>query len=1085
MQSQSVDTFIAKWSKSSGSEKGNHQSFVIELCDLLGVPRPDPVVKDGDNAYVFEKAVVLHDDAGAERDGWIDCYRRGSFVLEAKQSTASGPNRRGTPAHQARLLGARKQAEGYVRALDPAHEPVVPFLIVLDVGGSFDLFSDFTRTNRFWSAFPDAASNRIRLADLVDPAKRTLLARIWTEPYSLDPSAKAQVVTRNAAEHLAVIARELEAAGHTPERVAGFLMRYFFCAFAEDIGLMQPRQFTEFLIGFRGKATHLAPALDILWRDLNHGGFSQALRAEVLHFNGGLFAESYALPVTEAQLDLLIQTAEFDWSPVEPAIFGTLLERALDPRERHRLGAHYTPRAYVDRLVSATITEPLRATWQQVQDVIEDLLGDTVADQIKKNAARLIQELTGADKVSAKKTKKTQDQSEHAQLLAQRLVAAFHRHLAAVRILDPACGSGNFLYVALEHLKRLEGEVLGLEARLGAAGSRIAMAQLDVDPRNFLGLEINPRAARIAELVLWIGYLQWHRRTRSNADDKWPDPVLHAYKNITCRDALIEHGTVQPTGDTIWDGHTTRPHPVTGASVPDEKARTPVMTYDNVIPAEWPQADYIVGNPPFIGNKRMRQALGDGYVEAVRSAWGAVPETADFVMYWWHHAAQLVRANAVRRFGLITTNSITQTFNRQIVQGHLDGESMIPPLSLCGGVRPPLVIAWAIPDHPWVDAAEGASVRVAMTVGCRTEDLGPADGWLLTVAAEGETVGDVPAITYAERRGMINADLTIGAQVTRARNLKANNSMCFQGMNLVGEGFRLTNDAAAMFGSCSVIKPYQKGKELLQGGDSGLVIDCFGLTGEALRERFPAVYQHLSDHVRPEREQNKDRQRREKWWLHGRSNETLRDALLGLDRYICTVETSKHKPFVFVAGDVIPDHKLYAITTADAWILGVLSSRIHLIWADAAGGTLEDRPTWTNTTCFSPYPFPVCPAAQQARIRQLGEDLDAHRKRQQAAHPGLTLTGMYNVLAKLRSGEALTAKEKTIHEQGLCAVLKDIHDRLDAEVAAAYGWPADLPDDAVLDRLVQLNTKRATEEAAGTIRWLRPDYQRAVVKARR
>ena len=1057
--------FIARWAASSGSEKANHQLFVAELCDLLGVPRPDPAVKDGDNAYVFEKQVVLRDDAGATSSGWIDCYRRGCFVLEAKQATADGPNRRGTPAHQGRLLRARKQAEGYVRALDPAHEPPVPFLIVLDVGGSFDLYADFTRTNRFWSAFPDATRNRFRLADLADPTVRERLALLWRDPYALDPATRAQVVTRDAAERLAVIARELEAAGHTPERVAGFLMRYFFCSFAEDVGLMRRRQFTEFLAGFRGKATHLAQALEALWTDLDRGGFSQALRADVLRFNGGLFAESYALPVDEAQLALLVATAELDWSPVEPAIFGTLLERALDPVERHRLGAHYTPRAYVDRLVSATLVEPLRAKWRQVQDVVEALLeGERGAGPA---AEALIADL-GGEVRKAKAGK-----GDAAQLAAQRLVAAFHRHLAGVRVLDPACGSGNFLYVALEHLKRLEGEVLSLESRLGAAGSRIAMGGLDIDPRNVLGLELNPRAARIAELVLWIGYLQWYRRTHGGEVAHWPDPVLHAYRNIECRDALIAHAGSRDTGASRWDGRTTRAHPVTGEAVPDERARMAVVAYDAVVPAIWPEADYIVGNPPFIGNKRMRQALGDGYVEAVRGAWPAVPETADFVMYWWHHAAELVREGQARRFGLITTNSLTQTFNRGVVQAQLDAG---------------LSIAWAIPDHPWVDAAEGAAVRVAMTVGAPTSvgtagGLQSAAGQLLTVASEGETVGDVPAITYAERLGVIHADLTIGTELQHLKPLTANKGVAFRGMTLVGEGFVVDKNMAAGLirqdgpdAQC-VIRPLRNGKDLMDVSRNCYVIDLFGIAEAAVRSRFPHVYQHLLQSVKPSRAQVQRGSYRTNWWIFGEPRPELRRAANNIRKVTVTVMTAKHRVFQLVENDLIFDQGLVVIASDDYGIMATLSSHAHLMWCAHVGGTLEDRPRYNGSLCFDPVPVPTCPPAQQSLIRQLGEDLDAHRKRQQAAHPGLTLTGMYNVLAKLRSGDPLTAKEKTIHEQGLCSVLRDLHDRLDAAVAAAYGWPVDLPDDELLARLVALNAERAAEEARGVIRWLRPEYQ--------
>lgn len=375
----------------------------------------------------------------------------------------------------------------------------------------------------------------------------------------------------------------------------------------------------------------------------------------MLKFNGGLFAEAHAIPLNRDQIALLLKASEADWRYVEPAIFGTLLERALDPRERHKLGAHYTPRAYVERLVFPTVIEPLRAEWQEVQ------------------AAALTYE-------SLKK---------HKDAVAE--VRAFHHHLCTVRVLDPACGSGNFLYVTLEHMKRLEGEVLNLLHDLGESQGLLELQGVTVDPHQFLGLEINPRAARIAEIVLWIGYLQWHFRTFGAVNP--PEPVLRDFKNIESRDALLSYDSVELLRDntgkpmTRWDGLTTKTSPITGEQVPDESAQVEQYVYRNPRKAVWPQADYIVGNPPFIGNKRMRTALGDGYVDAVRGAWPDVTESADFVMYWWHISAALVRAKKATRFGFITTNSIKQAFNRRVLQIHLEAKDA-------------LFLTFAIPDHP-------------------------------------------------------------------------------------------------------------------------------------------------------------------------------------------------------------------------------------------------------------------------------------------------------------------------------------------------------------------------------------------------
>ncbi|MCX6925562.1 MAG: class I SAM-dependent DNA methyltransferase, partial [Verrucomicrobia bacterium] len=517
---------------------------------------------------------------------------------------------------------------------------------------------------------------------------------------------------------------------------------------------------------------------------------------------------------------------------------------------------------------------------------------------------------------------------------------------------------------------------------------------------------------------------------------------------------------------SVWDRKSMKKDPVTGRDVPDETKRVPLLTYKNPRPAEWPAADYVVGNPPFLGNKRMRDGFGDGYVEALRLAYSAMPESADFVLYWWHKAAMLVRAGEAKRFGFITTNSLRQTFARRVVQAQL-------------GAQPALSLAFAIPDHPWVDTVDGAAVRIAMTVGV----LGDHPGELLEVANEQPQGDGSRTVTFTSRPGKILSDLTIGANVSAVIDLRANRGICFKGVILVGEGFRLSPDLAetlrARLGSISpVMRRHFSGKDLINGDRGNWVIDLFGYDDEALvRQQHPELYQHLSTTVRPERMQNREKSRRDRWWLFGRSNETLRAALKGLPRYIATVETSKYKLFAFVPGYFCPDHKLYVIASDDAFNLGILSSRVHVAYALAAGGTLEDRPTWTNTTCFLPFPFPGCGAEAQASIRKLAEELDAHRKRAQSLHPGLTLTGMYNVLEKLRANEALNAKEKQIHDAGLVSVLRQLHDNLDAAVFAAYGWPPPLTDAEILERLVALNAERAKEEASGLVRWLRPDYQ--------
>lgn len=1055
----SLPEFIARWKESGAAERANFQLFLGELCDLLGVERPHPAqADDRQNAYVFERAVTFQNPDGTTSPGRIDLYKRGCFVLEAKQGSdraqaaaplfgdaplaaSKGRGRKGTAVRGTRgwdvaMQAARGQAERYVRAL-PLAEGNPPFVVVVDVGHSFELYSDFSRAGKSYVPFPDARTHRVLLEDLEREEVRERLRLIWTEPSALDPSRRSARVTRGVAEQLALLARSLEEKGFAAERVANFLMRAIFTMFAEDVRLIPEGSFTEALDVVKREGVGIFPdEIGSLWATMNTGGYTSVLKRKIIQFNGGLFEENEALPLDEAQLDLLIAASRADWKDVEPAIFGTLLERALDPRERHKLGAHYTPRAYVERLVMPTIIEPLRQEWESVL------------------AAAVTLDKEGKQEAAAGEVK------------------AFHRRLCRVRVLDPACGSGNFLYVTLEHLKRLEGEVLDALHGFGESQGVLEDTGLTVDPHQLLGIEVNPRAAAITDLVLWIGYLQWHFRTRGEALP--PEPVIRRFHNIECRDAVLAYDGVEEVLDesgqavTRWDGRTMKRHPVTGEDVPDETARVPLLKYLNPRKAEWPAADFIVGNPPFIGKgSDMREALGEGYVEALRATYSDVPDSSDYVMYWWEKAAELTRDSKVIRFGLISTNSIKQTLNRRVVERHLKAHKSISLL-------------YAIPDHPWVDSTNGAAVRIAMTVAAAGMNVGR----LAKVTNEVRSSGDERYVELEEREGVIHSDLKVGVAVVSATALLSNSKVSNLGVSLHGLGFLVTHEDALQLGLGRIeglekhIHNYRNGRDLTGMSRNLMVIDLYGLGIDEVRRKFPEVYQWVFERVKPERDQNKRRSRRENWWLFADSHAELRGMLSGLSRYIATVETAKHRFFIFLDECILPDHRLIAFALEDAFHLGVLSSRIHITWALAAGGTLEDRPVYNKTRCFDPFPFPVCTEEQKMRIRELGEALDAHRKRQQAQHVGLTITEMYNVLEKLRRGEQLSERERVTHEQGLVSVLRQLHEDLDAAVFDAYGWPSALSDEEILERLVRLNAERAAEERAGNVRWLRPEFQK-------
>ena len=1052
-----IDEFIARWKPSGGSEQANYQLFVIELTDLLGLGRPFPATDDDANDhYRFERPVTFT-HTHKRSTGFIDVYRGGHFVLETKQGVNQKKNRRGdltkgTPdrkqkrtGHGVRgtavwddtMLKARNQADNYARAVAKEEDGWPPFLLIVDVGHVIELYADFSRQGQGYNQFPDGNRYRIFLDDLRNEKTRDLLRIIWSDPFSLDPALTAAEVTQDIAVHLAELGKSFEDQGHDSETVARFLMRCLFSMFAEDVELISKNSFTELLVKIRRHPEHAEPALKGLWEVMNTGGFSQVLMQDLMHFNGGLFKDADALPLNEFQLGLLIEAAEADWKQVEPAIFGTLLERALDKRQRHKLGVHYTPRAYVERLVIPTIMEPLREDWRDVQTAVQRLTADGKEEE------------------------------------ARDLVRDFHRKLCEIRILDPACGSGNFLYVALEMMKRLEGEVIALLTELGET----QISFITVDPHQFKGIELNPWAANVAELVLWIGYLQWHFRTHGQAAPS--EPVLRDFKNICNADAVLEFDDRRPclnengTPVTRWDGVTTMRHPVTGEEVPDPQARMQIYTYVKPKATKWPEADFIVGNPPFIGNKRMRENLGDGYVDALRKAYKKVPQSADLVMYWWEKAASMTRAydskkgNGTRRFGLITTSSLCQTFNRRVLEPHLNDP------------KKPLSLLFAIPDHPWVDTLYGAAVRIAMTVAA----AGNRTGRLLTISSEAREKNEAEGqkVSFNHQIGKLYSDLRTGADLCSAVAMAANSSIAYQGVIPGGKGFRVPNHEAVGtyldYWKQGLLKRYINGQQLINAAEPGFVIDFFGLTKDEAKATAPELYQQVLDQVKPYRDTVRRKARREKWWLYAEANSTMRPMFVGISRYIATCRTAKHRVFVFLDSDILPDAKLIAIGLQDGEHLAVLSSRHHVTWAMATGANLGVTSNYNHADCFYKYPFPKLTTAQKIRLRELGDELDAHRKRQQDIYPKLTLTQMYNVLEKLHAGETIKGKDREIYDHGLISILEDLHDQIDDAVAEAYGWPVDLSDEEILLRLVALNKERAEEEAAGQIRWLRPEYQ--------
>lgn len=1021
-----IESLIANWRDFIGTERQGFSTFVGELCDALDLPKAKPGTD-----YALEYDVLQPLGDGRYQTRWIDLYRKWCFVMEAKRNRFSvcsdrsiledGPGRQ--RYWDASSVSALRQAEGYARCLPPDHG-WPPFLIVCEVGRGFEIYADFSCQGKNYVQFPDRARFRISLEDLRESEVRDRLKAIWHDPLSLDPARRAARLSRQIAERLAAASRRLEDI-HGAEEVPIFLMRCLFTMFAEDAGLLKRDAFKMLLRDGLKSPDYLFHSLGDLWSKMNSGGYCVAIQSEVRRFNGSMFDGARPLELDRDSISEILAAAECDWTELDTAIFGTLLEQALDPQERAKLGAHYTPRAYVEPIVVAVIIAPLRDDWRLAL------------------AAAQREQLAGREKE------------------ALAAIETFHKQLCTTRVLDPACGTGNFLHVAQDLMQRLEGEVLETMAELGGLERLGGFSEREVGPGQFFGIDANKRAVAITQLMLWIGYLQWHLRARPYAPR---EPILRSFETIRWGDALM-----------TWPEW-----PIPKVSEGRE------VVPDRIIRVAWPEAEFIVGNPPFIGGKDLRKRLGDGYAEGLWTLYPEMNRSADLVMYWWSRAAEILvaKGSKLRRFGFVTTNSITQLFQRRVVARHLEG-------------RKPVSIVMAIPDHPWtLVERSSAAVRIAMTV---VEAGGGKAGKLMRVVSEGALDTDQPEVMLVEHTGLINSDLSVGVHASSAYPLAANEGLCSPGVKLHGDGFLVSQDKARTLGLGRRrglelhIRPYHNGKDLTGHSRGLMVIDLLGLSAEEVRTQFPEVYQHLKLTVKECRDEkgrpngrdvNRDPQIRANWWLHGRPRSELRPALKGLPRYIATVETAKHRVFQFLPAEILPDNMLIAIASSDGFHLGVLSSRFHVAWALRQGATLEDRPRYSKSLCFDPFPFPEASDLQRRRIAKAADALDALRKQVLADHPDLTLTKLYNVRAKLRGGQSLTKAEMAIRDRGLVTIIDEHHDEIDAAVAAAYGWAGDIADADAFARLVALNAGRAKAEKRGTIQWLRPDLARAPAGAR-
>ena len=952
---------IAKWKRADLAERAASQEHFIDLCRMLGHPTPAEADPTGE-FFTFER--------GAEKaeggNGWADVWKRNFFGWEYKGKHKD-------------LKAAYRQLQLYRESLDNP-----PLLVVCDLD-RIEVHTNFTGSAKRVYAFD--------LDSLPLPENLDVLRKLFTNPEALKPAQTTEQITVEAARTFAGIVDGWRSRGVDAHVAAHFAMKLMFCMFAEDIELLPERIFRTTIEGAKKDPSRLGSRLQGLFDAMAVGGDFGPVT--IPWFNGGLFKESEAvIDLTAEDIDQLARLNSYDWSDVEPSIFGTLFERTLDPAKRSQIGAHYTSREDIVTLLEPVLMAPLRREWQAVKERC-----DVLTPQL-------------ANKSKAAKARKELD----------KILRDFVERLATIRILDPACGSGNFLYVAINLLLDLEKEVIAYAARHGTS----LIPQ--VKPSQLYGLEINPYAAELAQVVIWIGYLQWIHHNGFAAPR---DPILEPIGTIRNMDAIID-----------------------------------LSDPDNSKEPEWPEADMIVGNPPFLGGNKIRNELGDEYVSALFKMYQErIPAFSDLCCYWFEKARDAVARKRVDRCGLLATQGIRGGANRTVLDRIKENGD----------------IFWAVSDREWF--LDGAAVHVAM-VGFddRREKFRELDGKAVSV---------------------IHANLSSAADVTKARIIKANLGRCFMGASKKGPFDFDESVALALLpvpnptgcANSDIVRPWANGLAVTRRPPQVWIADFGADSDESHASRYDAVFLHLSDVVRPKRTSRREQRLNANWWRFGRPRVEMRTAISGLSRFLVTLAVSKHRIFTWLNSVTVPDQQLLVFASEADELLGLLQARPHEVWSLSQGTQVREKESgfrYTPTSCFETFPFPEPTAAQRDAITAAAYELDLLRSTwlnppEWTREEVLTFPGSVDgpwaryvteanakgigTVRYPRVVPADDAAAKKLAKRTLTNLYNErpkwldlAHKRLDEAVFAAYGWPADLIDDDLLARLLALNLERAASE---------------------
>ncbi|MEO0035661.1 MAG: putative methyltransferase yeeA [Pseudomonadota bacterium] len=972
------EQFIERWRGTSRSEQSAAHEHFLDLCELLDVSKPQELDRRGD-FYTFEKPVLKADG----RPGRADVWKRGCFAWEYKRDKRN-------------LVAAYAQLKEYSGALENP-----PLLIVSDM-------EEIRVHTNFTNAIVE--THCIRLPDLISVEARQLLRHCFSRPEMLRRETLTRAsVTRDAAKAFGTIAARLRARRYDPRRVAHFLNRLVFCLFVQDVDLLPNRLFADILEECVKAPDKFEPGLKALFGAMKSpdGMFGMV---SIRWFNGGLFDDDDVLPLGWMEIRELHQASLLDWSAIEPSIFGTLFEAGLNPEKRDLMaalfdppaggttgaveqtdkgvGIHYTDPDTIMKIIEPAVLGPLRQAWQEARVKIEQ--HRKTRDKAASDSAR------------------TRAENE-----AREVWSRFRQRLEDFRVLDPACGSGNFLYLALLHLKDFEQNLIKEADDLG-----LPLIDQLVTIKAVRGIEANPYAAELARTTIWIGELQWQLKNAS-AFALAREPVLGRLDAIECRDALLD---------------------------------------ENGKEAPWPEADVIVGNPPFLGGKKLRSSFGDSYVDRLFAVYrGRVPAEADLVAYWFVRSWERVREGRANAAGLVATNSIRGGANRRVLD----------PIVAQGRISS----AWS--DEPWV--IDGAAVRVSLVTfsAARLEEGAILDGC------------PVPRI---------HSDLTATpTDLTRARRLRQNAGVAFMG-DTKGGAFDIPGSLARSWlelplnphgrSNADVLRPWVNGMNVTRRPADKWIIDFGWEMREADAALYEAPFAYVERMVKPDRLKNRREIYQKYWWRHAEPRQGMWRAISGLNRFIVTPEVSKYRVFSWLKCIYIPDHKLQVIAREDWFSFGVLHSKMHELWSRGVGSWhgVGNDPRYTISTTFETFPFPEgltpdIPATAYAddpraqAIAAAAQRLDELRCNW-LNPPDLVkavpevVPGFPDRLIPVSSRAEAELKTRTLTNlyNQRPTWLVNAHRELDQAVARAYGWTADISDDEALSRLFALNRARAEAE---------------------